>query len=182
MMGPAESDMQDLFDKAILASRHILTIFYLGLAVALIIYAARFIKKLWDFAGKAFSANDTDFLIALLYLLDSALVATLVVVVALSSYDSLVNQLARGDEERSRRWVAKTDPGNLKLKLATALIAISSIHLLQIFMKIGNHTAEQVGWSLAIHGMFLLGAIALGLVDRLTNADHPDQIKGAEDK
>ena len=174
--------MQTILDKAILASRQILVVFYLGLAVALIVYAVRFAKKLWDFAGDVFTSDDTDHLIALLHLLDSALVATLVVVVALSSYDSLVNQLARGDEERSTRWVAKTDPGNLKLKLATALIAISSIHLLQIFMEIGNHTSEQVMWSLAIHGMFLLGAIALGLVDRLTNADHPDQIKGAEDK
>jgi uncharacterized protein (TIGR00645 family) len=174
--------MQAIFDKAILTSRHILTVFYLGLAVALIVYAVRFAKKLWDFAGNVFASDDTDHLIALLHLLDSALVATLVVVVALSSYDSLVNQLARGDEERSTRWVAKTDPGNLKLKLATALIAISSIHLLQIFMEVGNYDDRGVMWALAIHGMFLLGAVALGLVDRLTNADHPEKIKGAEDK
>jgi uncharacterized protein (TIGR00645 family) len=170
--------MQTILDKAILASRYVLVVFYLGLAVALLVYAFRFVLKLWDFAAKVIVSDDVDHLIALLHLLDSALVAALVVVVALSSYDSLVSQLARGNEERSTRWVAKTDPGNLKIKLATALIAISSIHLLQIFMEVENYSDRGVIWALAIHGMFLLGALVLGAVDRLTTADRPDKSGG----
>jgi uncharacterized protein (TIGR00645 family) len=66
--------------------------------------------------------------------------------------------------------VATVDPGNLKVKLASALIAISSIHLLQIFMEVGNYEDRAVGWALAIHGMFLAGAVVLGLLDRMAAA------------
>ena len=160
--------MQTFIDKAILASRYILVIFFGGLAVALAIYAVGFLKKLWKFASNVTSGDDNEQLLALLHLLDAALVASLVVMVAISSYDSLVSRLAKDEEKNSVSWVANIDPGNLKIKLATALIAISSIHLLQIFMQVSNYDDRHVMWGLAIHSMFLAGAVALGLLDWLT--------------
>jgi len=76
-------------------------------------------------------------------------------------------------EEREGKpsWVATVDPGNLKIKLSTALIAISSIHLLQIFMEASSYDDRAVMVALAIHGSFLLGALVLGLLDRLTAAN-----------
>jgi len=65
------------------------------------------------------------------------------------------------------QWVALVDPGNLKLKLGTALVAISSIHLLQIFMQIGEYSDRDVGWALVIHASFLAGVLVLGLLDKL---------------
>lgn len=160
--------MQTLIDKAILASRHILVVFYLGLAVALALYAARFLWKVWKFGAGLGSADDTDMLLGLLYLLDSALVATLVVTVAISSYDGLVSRLAEEADKSRVAWVAEgADPGNLKIKLATAIIAISSIHLLQIFLKVRDYDDREITWGLAIHGMFLAGGIALAVMDKL---------------
>jgi len=160
--------MQIIIDKAILASRYILVVFFGGLAVALAIYAVGFLKKLWKFATNIASGDDNDQLLALLHLLDAALVASLVVMVAISSYDSLVSRLAKDEDKQTVSWVANIDPGNLKIKLATALIAISSIHLLQIFMEVGSYDDRHVMWGLAIHGMFLAGAVVLGLLDWLT--------------
>lgn len=161
--------MREILDKTMLVSRYLLVVFFGGLMVALAVYALGFLKKLWNFAANALNGGDNQQLIALLHLLDSALVASLVVMVAVSSYDSLVSRLAKRDEDGETSWVATVDPGNLKIKLATALIAISSIHLLQIFMEIGNYNDRDVTWALAVHGMFLAGAVVLGLLDKLTS-------------
>jgi uncharacterized protein (TIGR00645 family) len=160
--------MQAILDKVILASRWILAAFFLGLAAALAIYALRFAYKLWEFAGSVLTAEETDLLIGLLHLLDAALVASLVMTVVIASYDSLVSRLTEAEREGKPSYVATVDPGNLKIKLSTALIAISSIHLLQIFMEVSSYDDRSVIWGLAIHGAFLVGALVLGVLDRLT--------------
>jgi uncharacterized protein (TIGR00645 family) len=160
--------MQQILDKSILASRYILVVFYLGLAVALGFYALRFLAKLLSFGADLLSADESDYLLALLHLVDAALVASLVVMVALSSYDSLVSRLSEDAKEQQVEWVSSLDPGNLKIKIATAIVAISSIHLLQIFMKVETYSDRQIAWAMAIHGIFLTGALVLGTLDRLT--------------
>lgn len=160
--------MQRLIDRIVLASRHVLVVFFLGLGVALVIYALGFLVKLWKFAGNALTGSDNRQLLDLLHLLDAALVASLVVTVMISSYDSLVSRLGKHENAEGVSWVANIDPGNLKIKLASALFAISSIHLLQIFMEVANYDDRSVMWGLAIHGMFVAGAVALGVLDRLT--------------
>lgn len=160
--------MQGLLDKTMLATRHILTVFYLGLAVALACYAARFVEKVWKFGTGVFGMEDNDLLLGLLYLLDSTLVASLVVMVAIASYDSMVSRLDKNAKEEGVDWVAEgVDPGNLKIKLATAIVAISSIHLLQIFLKVEQYSDREITWGLAIHTLFLAGGIALAVMDRL---------------
>lgn len=160
--------MQAILDKVMLASRWLLAVFFIGLAAALAIYAVRFLYKLGKFAAGVLTTEDTRLLIDLLHLLDSALVASLVVMVAISSYDSLVSRLTSDEEERKTSWVATIDPGNLKVKLATALVAISSIHILQIFMELDEYDDRKVIWAVVLHGTFLAGVIVLGLLDRLS--------------
>ncbi len=159
--------MQPMLDKTVLASRWLLAVFFLGLAVALAAYAVHFLAKLWKFVTGVFTADETQFLIQLLHLLDSALVASLVVTVAVASYDSLVSRLNKSDESGEASWVATVDPGNLKIKLSAALIAISSIHLLQIFMDVREYEDRAIMWAIGIHTMFLAGALVLGTLDRL---------------
>jgi uncharacterized protein (TIGR00645 family) len=159
--------MGDLLNKTILASRYLLAVFYLGLAAALAIYAVKFAAKIYEFATKVLGSDEHDNLLALLYLLDSALVAALVVTVALSSWDSLVSRLKADAERENMSWVAKVDPGNLKIKLATALVAISGINLLQMFLEIKQTEDRVLFWAIAIHGAFLMGVLALAIADRL---------------
>lgn len=163
--------MQNLLNRTVVASRYILVVFHLGLAVALAAYAIRFVIKVWSFAGQALGgASDTELLLGLLYLVDSALVASLVAMVALSSYDSLVSRLVDAEGKSKVEWLANLDPGNLKLKVGIAIIAISSIHLLQKFMNVASLADRDIAWALAIHGMFVLGALALGLLDRMQSS------------
>lgn len=150
-----------------IASRYILAVFYLGLAVALAAYAVRFAFKVWKFASSILGEqDDNQILLGILYLVDSALVASLVAMVAISSYDSLISRLVDDNGKSKIEWVSNLDPGNLKLKVALAIIAISSIHLLQMFMNISSLDDRTLMWGVAIHMVFVVGALVLGLVDR----------------
>ncbi len=154
-------------DKTMLASRHVLTVFFLGLMVGLLLYAARFIYKLFTFATDLFTMSDDDVLLKMLYLLDSALVASLVATVAIASYHSLVSRLSAASDGKGVSWVGEVDPGNMKIKLATSIVAISSIHLLTMFMKMGDYSDRDIYMGLLLHGSFLAGVVVLGVLDRL---------------
>jgi uncharacterized protein (TIGR00645 family) len=163
--------MGSLIDRIVLASRYLLVVFFLGLAAALGLYALRFLMKLSEYAYKAFDgATETQMLLGLLYLVDSVLVASLVAMVIISSHDSLVSPLAEGVEPNRAAWVKKLNPGNLKLKLALAIVAISSIHLLQLFLEVADHSDRDLWWSMGIHASFVVGALVLGVLDRLESA------------
>ena len=164
----ANGSLFAMLGRAVLASRHLLVVFFFGLSGGLALYAVRFLAKLWGLAGELMTMPEEDVLIAVLHLVDSALIASLVMIVVLSSYDSLVDRLAGDAEEEDMRWVGRTDYANLKLKVATAIVAISSIHLLQVFLKVESYSQEGVMWRMGIHGLFVLGALLLGVLDRLT--------------
>ncbi|MES2710184.1 MAG: YqhA family protein [Pseudomonadota bacterium] len=159
--------MLHALEKSILATRWLLALFLLGLGAALALYAVRFVWKLAKLAGQLFEPDDSVFLLGVLHLLDAALVASLIVMVAISSWDSLVSKLADENGATKVAWAGKIDAGNLKIKLATAIIAISSIHLLQIFMRVNSYGDREVTWALALHGMFLTGGLVLAAMDRL---------------
>jgi uncharacterized protein (TIGR00645 family) len=162
----AAASLLAILGRAILASRYLLMVFFFAWWPASPSTAVRFLSKLWSLAGDLLTMPEEDVLIAVLHLVDSALIASLVMIVVLSSYDSLVDRLAGDAEEEDMRWVGRTDYANLKLKVATAIVAISSIHLLQGVPEGGE---LQPGGGDVAHGhprLFVLGALLLGLLDR----------------
>ncbi len=165
--------MLPLIAKAVLAGRFLLVVFFLGLVWGLALFAVRFVGKLWELTIELWEKSETELLIDVLHLLDSALVASLVLMVALSSYDSLVDRLQGEADQQEMRWVSRTDHGNLKIKVATAMVAISSIHLLQVFLQAEMQNETAVFWRVVIHVVFLVGAVLLGILDRL-GAHHGD--------
>jgi len=152
-------------EAVILASRWLLVIFYLGLAVALAVYALTFGVKLWDFISHAFDIGETDAILKMLGLIDAALVASLVVMVIISGYESYVS---RFDNDGSVHWLGEIDAGSLKIKVASTIVAISSIHLLQIFLNVGTHTGDQLMWYTLIHITFIISALFLAYIDRIS--------------
>jgi len=170
--------MTSLLSRLILASRWVLVVFYVGLGVALCFYAVRFLWKLTKYFDGLLTMSDGDSLLGLLYLLDSALVAGLVVMITIASYDSLVARLSGQNDTGGLEWVGAVDPSNLKIKLAVAIVAVSSIHLLQVFLNIDNYSDRQIIWSMAIHSLFLAGIVAMAVMDRLEGYGKKD--KGAK--
>src|SRR5690349_1313655 len=127
-------------ESIILASRWLLVVFYLGLGVALAVYAISFGKKLFDFVTVALTLDDTDTILRMLGLIDAALVASLVVMVIISGYENFVSRFEA--DEGEVHWLGTIDVGSLKIKVASTIVAISSIHLLQVFL---NHSQFTTG-------------------------------------
>lgn len=151
-------------EGVILASRWLLVIFYIGLAVALALYAATFGYKLWDFASHLFSLEESDSILKMLSLIDAALIASLVVMVIISGYENFVS---RFDESRDVHWLGDIDIGSLKVKVASTIVAISSIHLLQVFLYVEQYSSDKLMWYTLIHLAFVLSALFLAYIDRV---------------
>jgi uncharacterized protein (TIGR00645 family) len=153
-----------VIEAVILASRWLLVLFYLGLAVALAVYAVVFGGKLFGFIANAFSLDDDDAILKMLGLIDAALVASLVVMVIISGYE---NYVSRFDDDKAVHWLGEIDAGSLKIKVASTIVAISSIHLLQVFLNVGSQTGEQLMWYTIIHLAFVVSALFLAFIDRI---------------
>ena len=152
-------------ESIILASRWLLVVFYIGLALALAVYALSFGKKLYEFITLAFTLGDTDTILKMLGLIDAALVASLVVMVIISGYENFVSRFDENDGEV--HWLGTIDVGSLKVKVASTIVAISSIHLLQVFLNSAFYTTDQLMWLTIIHLAFVVSAFMLAYIDRL---------------
>jgi len=157
--------LETLIESVILASRWLLVIFYLGLAVALAVYAVTFGVKLFDFISKVLVIDEAASILKMLGLIDAALVASLVVMVIISGYENFVS---RFDDESQVHWLGEIDAGSLKIKVASTIVAISSIHLLQIFLNVEKYTGEHLLWYTLIHLAFVISALFLAFIDRIS--------------
>jgi len=153
-------------ESIILASRWLLVAFYLGLGVALAVYAVSFGKKLYEFIANVMVLDDTDTILKMLGLIDAALVASLVVMVIISGYENFVSRF--DEHEGEVHWLGTIDVGSLKIKVASTIVAISSIHLLQVFLNSQTYTDQQLMWLTIMHLAFVVSALILAYIDRLT--------------
>ncbi len=160
-------------ESVILASRWLLVVFYLGLTIALGLYAVSFLRKLYDFTIKVMIVDETDAILKMLALIDAALVASLVVMVIISGYENFVSRFDNADSEVS--FLGKIDAGSLKIKVASTIVAISSIHLLQIFLNIASYTDNQVMWLTIMHMAFVVSALFLAYIDRVMSMTKKDK-------
>jgi uncharacterized protein (TIGR00645 family) len=152
-------------ERIILASRWLLVIFYIGLAIALVLYAVSFAAKLWKFGTQIFSLDEAGSILDMLGLIDAALVASLVVMVIISGYENFVSKF---DEEGTVHWLGEIDANSLKIKVASTIVAISSIHLLQIFLNVEKYESDKLMWYTIIHIAFVVSALFLAFIDRVT--------------
>ena len=156
-----------LIEKIILSSRWILVIFYLGLVAALGVYAVSFGYKFLKIAQNVFVYEDFEMILAMLALIDAALVASLIVMVMISGYENFVSRFDDANDEVS--FLGKLDSGSLKIKVASSIVAISSIHLLQVFLNINQYSDGKLMWLTIIHLAFVVSALMLGYLEVMMN-------------
>src|SRR6218665_2682192 len=154
-----------LVERIILSSRWLLVAFYLGLVAALAVYAFSFALKFFKVAKNVFNYDEADMILAMLSLIDAALVASLIVMVMISGYENFVSRFDDADAEVS--FLGKLDSGSLKIKVASSIVAISSIHLLQIFLNTQQYSRDQLMWATIIHLAFVISALMLGFLEQI---------------
>ena len=182
-----------VFEKLLFASRWILAPIFLGLSLALIALGVKFFQEVWHVFNHLLEVEESDLVLTVLAMIDITLVGSLIVMVMFSGYENFVSTIdAKGSD--SLNWLGKLDAGTLKLKVAASIVAISSIHLLRIFMQVDSpkvvngvtiidkitglpvdkYTNDQIMWYVILHMTFVLSAVLLGVLDKMSFSKHRD--------
>ena len=157
--------LETLVERIILSSRWLLVVFYLGLVAALAVYAVAFAYKFLKVAENVFTLGEAEMILAMLGLIDAALVASLIVMVMISGYENFVSRFDDADADVS--FLGKLDSGSLKIKVASSIVAISSIHLLQVFLNANQYSDGKIMWLTLMHLAFVVSAVMLGYLETL---------------
>lgn len=164
----AINQVETTIERLIYGSRWILAPIYLGLSLALLALGIKFFQEIFLVLPRIFAIKETDLVLLVLTLIDLALVGGLIVMVMLSSYESFVSRLNLDTEQDKLGWLGRMDYTSLKNKVASSIVAISSIHLLKVFMNTPNVVESHLLWYVIMHLTFVASAFAMGILDRLT--------------
>ena len=158
----------------IFGSRWLQVPLYLGLIVAQCVYVVLFVKELWHLMLHATTFSEQQIMLIVLALIDVVMISNLLVMVIIGGYETFVSRLQLQNHPDQPEWLDHVNASVLKIKLAMAIIGISSIHLLKTFIEAGNlgtpnakFTEAGVMWQTIIHVTFILSAIGIAYVDKL---------------
>ena len=167
------SKSEEIFEKTLFASRWIMAPLFLGLSLALVALGFKFFQEAWHVFSHLVEMEEADLVLTVLAMIDIVLVGSLIIMVMFSGYENFVSTIdAKGSD--SLNWLGKLDAGTLKLKVAASIVAISSIHLLRIFMQAQSIENDKIMWYVILHLTFVVSAVLLGVLDKISFAKHRD--------
>src|SRR6266700_47528 len=165
------------FAQLIFGSRWLQVPLYVGLIVAQAVYVLLFLKELWHLVAHSFDASEQQIMLIVLGLIDVVMISNLLVMVIVGGYETFVSRLNLSGHPDEPEWLSHVNASVLKIKLAMAIIGISSIALLRTFIEAGNlgldranFTETGVMWQALIHITFVVSAIGIAYVDRLSDS------------
>lgn len=168
--------------QLIFGSRWLQLPLYLGLIVAQAVYVILFLKELWHLVLGAMKFTEQEIMLVVLGLIDVVMISNLLIMVIVGGYETFVSRLELERHPDQPEWLSHVNASVLKIKLAMAIIGISSIHLLRTFIYAGSlgkvdgpYTEAGVMWQVIIHGLFVLSAIGIASVERLGQPSHPER-------
>lgn len=160
--------MERIMETLMYRSRWLLAPIYLGLSLAVFALGIKFFQEVFHLLSHILTLKEADMVLIVLSLIDMALVGGLLIMVMMSGYENFVSQLNVGDNEEKLGWLGKVDSSSLKLKVAASIVAISSIHLLKVFMDVGNTPNDKLLWYVIIHMTFVASAFLMGMMDKMS--------------
>lgn len=152
----------------IFMSRWLQVPLYLGLIVAQAVYVYHFLIEVWHLVAHVNEYDEAKIMLVVLGLIDVVMISNLLIMVIVGGYETFVSKMGLENHEDEPEWLDHVNAGVLKVKLAMALISISSIHLLKTFIDAAQKDPHTIMWQTIIHVAFLLSAVAMAWTDRLT--------------
>ena len=159
-----------IVESFIFASRWIQAPLYFGLIAAQSIYVYKFLLELWHLVVGATAMKEVEVMLLVLGLVDVVMVANLLLMVIVGGYETFVSRLYLENHPDRPEWLDHVDAGVLKVKLAAAMVTISSIHLLKTFINVDNIANDKVIMQMALHVSFLVSVLAMTWVERIVKA------------
>jgi uncharacterized protein (TIGR00645 family) len=168
--------LEKTLERVLFACRWLLAPLYLGLALGLIALGIKFFQEAFHAIQHVFTLEEADLVLIVLALIDLSLVGSLIVMVMFSGYENFVSRIDMDPDKTNDApsWLGKLDSGTLKLKVAASIVAISSIHLLRVFMNAKDTDNEKIKWYVILHLTFVISAVLLGVLDKMSFAQHRD--------
>jgi len=169
----------------IFASRWLQAPLYLGLIIAQAVYVVLFFVELWHLLENVIATghiSETEVMLSVLALIDIVMIANLLIMVIIGGYETFVSKIRVTGHHDEPDWLSHVNANLLKVKLAISIISISSIHLLKTFIEVGRmngglvhdsngnviYSGEGVFWEVAIHLAFIVSALALAWIDKMS--------------
>lgn len=159
--------LESFIERGLFTSRWLLAPFYVGLVGAILLLLYVFCMEIMHFVHIIPSMKTNDAILAVLSLIDLSLAANLLIIVIFSGYENFVSKFNIADHEDRPDWHGKVTFATLKLKLIGSIVAISSIHLLKVFMSIEKYNTDHVMWMVIIHCVFFLSGVAMAMSDKI---------------
>ena len=161
--------------RFIFASRWLQLPLYVGLIVAQMVYVYLFLKELIHLVLESPGVTEQQAMLIVLGLIDVVMISNLLIMVIVGGYETFVSRMQLNRHPDQPEWLSHVNASVLKIKLAMAIIGISSIHLLRTFIYAGSlgqegmpYTETGVMWQTIIHGLFILSAIGIAFVERIS--------------
>jgi len=170
--------------QIIFSSRWLQLPLYIGLIVAQCVYVILFCKELWHLVLGSFSFTEQEIMLVVLGLIDVVMISNLLIMVIVGGYETFVSRLRLEGHPDQPEWLSHVNASVLKIKLAMAIIGISSIHLLRTFIEAGSAGAEDgtrytvtgIILQTVIHTVFILSALGIAWIDRISQPPIPAPI------
>ena len=161
---------EQFFESLMFKSRWLLAPIFFGLINAIKAMLVKFGKQLFTLILAILGIGGHDVIIATLTLIDTALIAILLLIIAFSGYENFVSKIGIGDHEDRPVWMGKVGFADLKVKLMGAIVAISAIELLKAFVAADTMTNTQLAWRAGIHLTFVVSGVLFAYTDRIADS------------
>ncbi|WP_137718652.1 TIGR00645 family protein [Methylobacillus flagellatus] len=172
---PANPRMKPM-SAILFGSRWLQLPLYLGLIVAQVVYVFHFMVELTHLVQGMVTLSEEHIMLIVLGLIDVVMISNLLIMVIVGGYETFVSRLNLRGHPDEPDWLSHVNANLLKVKLATAIIGISSIHLLKTFINAANLDNKVLIWQTVIHMAFVLSAVAIAYIDKLmSGAAHPPE-------
>lgn len=160
--------MEKLLESLMYRSRWLLAPLYFGLSFALLALSIKFFQEVAHLLLHIIELGEADMVLIVLSLIDMAMVGGLIVMVMFSGYENFVSRLDIDEDTEKLDWLGKMDSTSLKMKIAASIVAISSIHLLKVFMNTQNTDNDKLLWYVVIHMTFVVSAVMMGVLEYIS--------------
>lgn len=162
--------VESTLEHWVFRSRWLLAPFFIGLLLAIVALLVKFVNQLADLAMNMFSLADDEMIVAILTLVDSALIAALLLIIGFAGYENFVSKIATGTHEDRPAWMGRVGFSDLKIKLMGAIVAISAVELLKAFINVADTPWQELAWKVGIHATFVVSGVLFAITDRITES------------
>lgn len=168
--------LENRFERLFFSARWLVAPIYAGLVGGLVVVLIKFMQLMGHLVMHCWVLNFDDMSVAVLDMIDLALLANLLLIVMFAGYENYVSRLDLRDHVDYPSWMGQVTFGDIKVKLMASIVAMSAIHLLADFLRVNTMTTRTLAWSVGIHMAFVISGVLVAVMDKI--AEHKDSHGG----